>query len=1324
MTDPRDLNSPKPSVPKTEDGEETRSPEHEEPSGTLPTSTPELPSLPPLSNPWDSFSTEPPDTKTFSGSAPSPFPAAQNASQLNLPLQAGRYVLTKEIAHGGMGAILLAEDEQFHRSLAIKVLLGQIDASSRTGQRFFEEAQVMGQLQHPGIPPVHELGTLPGGRPFFSMKLIEGETLADQLKRRTNPNEALPHFLDVFEQICQTIGYAHSRGVIHRDLKPGNVMVGAFGEVQVMDWGLAKVLGQGTRASGIAEDLDKPDTIKTVRSAQESSRTHAGSVMGTPAYMPPEQARGEIENLDERADVFGLGAIFCEILTGKPPYEGPTALQQAQDADLKNAFTALDECGADEELIQITRACLSEKKEDRPRDGAELAQLVSSYQTQVRERLEQEKVQRVQADEEQKRLTLKVTEERRRRRISLVLALVGVLFIAALSGGGLWYYQDQAQRRAEELQQQAEQRRAEERKLKLQMEAEEEVTRAVNRADNALDDLVGKLQSQNEFHKLMSRLSEWDRQLANCEAEVNKVVGIIVGNPTLINVPLQQRTRALQDRIRTERTNFDACAMLDDARLKSSVLVDGKLGISTALPEYRRVFRDVLHLDVEHGDFKAIAAQIRQSSIRLILVAHLDQWAIATTPLEGEPEPTSWSKIFRVVQRSDVKNEWRDRLRRAWEERDREAFPDLIRTLNPSEQNPHILAAFVMLLEQHRLHRTQVVDHLALHFESDFWLQYSLGVIARDPVEQINSFRSALTIRQAPVVYYSLGIAYQHHGDLDKASRYFLKAIHLDTDFAHAHNNLGNVYLDQGQVDKAIPRFLKVIELDPSSAFAHSNLGTAYDSKGDFDKAIRAYLKAIACDPKYAYAHYNLGNTWAAKGDMDNAIRHYLKAVDLEPDNVKFQTNLGATYSDQGKVDKAIHHLLKAVEIDPQSQEAHSGLCNAYRIKGNGAKAIEHGIKSIALAPKNHKARTNLGNAYKANRESNKAIQSYLQALALNPKDAKAHSGLGDVHSALGNLDKTIFHYSQVIALEPGMASAHYDLGNPYRVKGEVEKSLSEYHKVVKLDPKHAMAHTRLGLIYKNLRALDDTIDKNMRALDKAIQHFRKAIEADPKTIVAYGALGETLLKRGKFTEAKEVTQTCLDLLSKDSPHRPVVEQQLERCTLKMFAENRLSQFDKQERKLTDPFEMILLALLCQEPYKQRYLQATGLYQKAFRVKPSLEEDLDREHRYNAACAAVLTSAGRGKDTLGVKEDQRVGLRKQSLKWLQADLAAYEKIVGANPKSHQAIQSRLRFWQKDHALASVRDPEALEKLPKAEKDAWKKLWDNHRNLLRRVANKK
>jgi len=282
-----------------------------------------------------------------------------------VPQGRDKYQLSGEIARGGMGVILKGHDSDLGRDVAVKVLDKRLADRPEVVQRFVEEAQIGGQLQHPGIVPVYELGRMKDERPFFTMKLVKGRTLATLLSTRASPSENARRLIDIFEAVCQTLAYAHSRGVIHRDLKPANIMVGAFGEVQVVDWGLAKVLARGgtadeKRARQAQSHMTILETVRSSKGSSIGSDSMVGSVLGTPAYMPPEQASGHVDRLDERSDVFALGAILCEILTGLPPYTGPNdqVIAAAAQADCDAAFARLEACGADPALIKLTRQCL------------------------------------------------------------------------------------------------------------------------------------------------------------------------------------------------------------------------------------------------------------------------------------------------------------------------------------------------------------------------------------------------------------------------------------------------------------------------------------------------------------------------------------------------------------------------------------------------------------------------------------------------------------------------------------------------------------------------------------------------------------------------------------------------------------------------------------------------------------------------------------------------------------------------------------------------------------------------------------------------------
>ena len=260
--------------------------------------------------------------------------------------ESGRYAVVEEIGRGGMGTVYLALDEELGREVAIKI--PNALASASLERRLRNEARVLARLEHPGIVPIHDAGRLADGRLFYVMKRVRGRTLGDHLRDNPDLNERLR----LFERICEPVAFAHAQGFIHRDLTPGNVMVGAFGEVMVMDWGVAKTVGSrqsavdshslqsessvpvdSRRESSVPVDSRRESTIP-VDSRQESPvpvdsasnsapKTDAGTVVGTAGFMAPEQARGDVQEIDARADVYGLGAILFLLLTNRVPEGDP-----------------------------------------------------------------------------------------------------------------------------------------------------------------------------------------------------------------------------------------------------------------------------------------------------------------------------------------------------------------------------------------------------------------------------------------------------------------------------------------------------------------------------------------------------------------------------------------------------------------------------------------------------------------------------------------------------------------------------------------------------------------------------------------------------------------------------------------------------------------------------------------------------------------------------------------------------------------------------------------------------------------------------------------
>jgi serine/threonine protein kinase/WD40 repeat protein len=250
------------------------------------------------------------------------------------PLGVENYQLGPEISTGGMGSVLEARDAKLDRTVAIKVMLLEANADARMRQRFLREAQVLAKLAHPNIVPIYDIVWEDGMPLFYSMKLVKGRTLQAILTdlRKGVPDAlrdySLDRLLTLFRKVCDAIAFAHSQGVLHRDLKPENIMVGEFGEVLVMDWGLAKVV-RGSQFSVLCcDELATPDEQGTENSEQRAgSQTLHGSVLGTPQYMSPEQALGSMAEVDELSDIYALGGILYTILTLRPPVEGATALE-------------------------------------------------------------------------------------------------------------------------------------------------------------------------------------------------------------------------------------------------------------------------------------------------------------------------------------------------------------------------------------------------------------------------------------------------------------------------------------------------------------------------------------------------------------------------------------------------------------------------------------------------------------------------------------------------------------------------------------------------------------------------------------------------------------------------------------------------------------------------------------------------------------------------------------------------------------------------------------------------------------------------------------
>ena len=858
------------------------------------------------------------------------------------PLMVPGYAVHGELARGGMGVVYAAHDLGLNREVAIKTLLPGYAEEPRVIARFVREAQITARLPHPGVPPVHAQRELPDGRPFLAMKLIRGRTLADILANPApasggrqppvsseqqgadaprSPSHA--DLLAIFEAVCQTVGFAHSVGVIHRDLKPANVMVGAFGEVQVMDWGLAKVLGERpgvSRPSDPTTDGSAAPQSGSRADTDSSEDTLTGYAMGTPAYMPPEQATGDWDRVDYRADVFALGSVLCAVLTGKPTYTGKLGgelMARAKAGNLTDTFARLDACGADAELVALAKRCLAPDPADRPADAGEVAKAVADYRTGVEARAKQAELDLVRAEgekvaaeakaaealrrveaEEQATLALvaKAAEQRKRRKVQLALA--GALGLLLFGGGTFLWWQDKKAT-------------AESNRRTRNGEA---ITSLVGGCENAL-----KAEDAETAH---TALIEINRRLPEGGGESSA------------------------DRLTKCRADLSLLRELNSIDEKTMTLAEGKAPFrEVAGTMFAGAFTPYGIIPGTTPVDEA-ARRIRESHLTNRILSALDVWLAASQP----------TGVLALLQTADP-DEFRTTMRYAVKNRDGDRVAELAGRPEALTQPAWFIAVLSQRATIPRNRRIQLATSALGRQPGDFALLITLGsyIYRMDGpqfiVEGEKWLRAAVAARpRNPVALNNLAVVLHDKKDFDGAIVYYREAIRLAPRYAAGYSNLGNALKATGDVKGAFENYRKAIDIDPTFANAHYNLGVILDEQKRPAEAIACYREALRHNPDLAPAHFNLGNAWRTS-DPAGAIAEYREAIRIDPKLTPAFFNLGLTLYYNLRFDEAIAAFETAIQLDPKDAQAHLNLGNARGAKGDLVGAIADYHTSIRLNP-------------------------------------------------------------------------------------------------------------------------------------------------------------------------------------------------------------------------------------------------------------------------------------------------------------------------------------------------------------------------------------
>jgi serine/threonine-protein kinase len=849
-----------------------------------------------------------------------------------LPRRLGRYELLEEIGRGGMGAVLRGHDPDLRRDLAVKVLLPDQQHNPEVLSRFTEEAQIGGQLQHPGIVPIYEVGRSADQQPYFTMKLVRGRTLAALLCERKDPRQNLGRFEQIFEQVCQTMAYAHSRGVIHRDLKPSNIMVGAFSEVQVMDWGLAKVLNR-------ADTPPPASAVRTRRSEGGSDKTEPGRVAGTPAYMAPEQAAGK-PDLDQRCDVFALGAILCEILTGQPPYgvgEDEHVFWRALRADLAEAFARLDTCGAEAELVHLARSALTAETVERPRDAGVLAAGMAAYRESMATRLRQAELAQAEA-------RARAAEERKRRR--LLLGLAAFVLLTALLAGGAWVW---LERRREGHDRQA-----------LAALAQADLLHQQAQAGN---DPAKWAEARAMVHRALARLEEGTGQPEPAE-----------------------RARDLLRALDEAEVDRRLVAQLEQARLLKAEdhPREARFAQGHAVPRYAEVLRPFGVTDLTVPP-ERVAERIRarRGLVRTQIIAALDDWI----PLVPDANSDQARRLEAVVSAADP-DPWRQRLRAARRTSDRKALVDLAREVRIDQQPPETLQllAWVLWYSGSQPQTVSLLRSAQVQYPADFWINYMLGwyllhvpeqkadalrfltvaaalrphsptalcqvgdvLVDTDVAGAVAVFRRATTLKpELPAAYYGLGVALAETGDRDGAFAAWRRALALKPGARlhfHIEVEKGRSHVGRREWQQAAACYARVQKLAPTEDglfwFEYAAVLLLSGDQAGYRKTCADLLRRCDTTPELRPYLVARACTLAAAAAADVARAGRLAERELKTDSkgAWSLTEQAALHSRAGRFDRALPLLEKSLKDERPGSAVLNWLWLALTCEKLGQKA-------------------------------------------------------------------------------------------------------------------------------------------------------------------------------------------------------------------------------------------------------------------------------------------------------------------------------------------------------------------------------------------------
>ncbi|MFH1228080.1 MAG: tetratricopeptide repeat protein [Planctomycetota bacterium] len=892
----------------------------------------------------------------------------------------GKYAIEKKLGQGGMGAVYLALDPALNRRVALKVITSK---DAYILERFQREAAAVAKLKHPNIVQVYEAGVI-NKQHYFTMDYIEGTSLDAIIKSKNKAS--LQNITKIILQTAAALHYAHQQNIVHRDIKPANIMIDKTGKVHIADFGLAKQL----------TGLDR-------------SLTMSGTALGTPDYMPPEQAMGKKDEIDSRSDIFSLGATLYHCITGQVPFPGKEiyeVLSKVINDDPPAPSTIVRIIAKDLETICLK--CLNKDKTRRYQTADALAQDLKRYL-------------------EGAQITAKRTSSITKIYLKLMknkfasLSIIGAVVILAAVIIGLMTSSAGKKKEIESYRVKAES--AFENKNYDESKTWCDKVLALASQDEKIQDLLKK--SEEIIKAQEAKKQQEDKQVkeavvkaqrtVDLRAEAKKILERANGAPTP-----DQKIKLAQDALEVDPTFGDAYQVIGYAYKEKAEPAKGKKPPDASLA--KQPLDQVITRELYDKAFEYFSKAI--SATPTLAYSYYER-ALITEYTYNQPEKAipDYRKVLELDPNSHI----------GWFAKGNIES----KQKNYGESIKSYTKAIELCPEYEGAYNNRAINYGFINELDKAIADYNEAIRLNPQYIDARSNRAR---------------TYAMQGKFDLAITGHNETIRLDPENAKAYNYRGMTYHDIEELDQAIADFTQAIKLDPKLGNAYSNRGSAYRVQGEFDRAIADFDEAIRLDPKNISAYNGRGGTYAGKGEFDKAMADLNKALRLDPGYAQAYNNIGFAYCNKGEWDKAITNYNEAIRLDPKYARTYfnRGVTYIYKAKqespGNNNSDIYRHLADKALGDFNESIRLNpryaqvyieRGSIYvnrslsalrqgeNINQElADKAILDFTEAIRLNPKSAKAYCGRGIVYANKKEFRKAIADWERFLELAPNDTQA------------------------------------------------------------------------------------------------------------------------------------------------------------------------------------------------------------------------------------------------------------------------------------------------------------